>query len=168
MSAVSNPAAPLRLTVLGSSPATPNPNGAGSGYLVSGQNERLLLDCGPGVIGRLRARADLDALDGVVISHLHQDHYIDVLSLRYWVKCGPGQRTRPLSVFLPPGGRERLARLGRAVDANPRFFERVLELHEYEPGTPLAVGALHVTPLPVQHYVPCCALVVATEGRQLS
>ena len=41
----------MRLTVIGCSPAWPNPGGACSGYLVEG---RLLLDCGPGVLSRLR------------------------------------------------------------------------------------------------------------------
>ncbi len=44
----------VRLTVIGSSPAWPNPGSAQSGYLVeSGAEPRrsLLLDCGPGVLG---------------------------------------------------------------------------------------------------------------------
>lgn len=158
---------PLRLTVLGASPATPNPGGAGSGYLVYGPSARLLLDCGPGVVGRLRARLELDELDAVVISHLHQDHYIDLLSMRYWVKYGP-RRSRPLQVFLPPGGRERLAQLGRALDDNPDFFAQVLSLAEYAPGVPCTIGGLQVTPIPVQHYIPCFAFVVRAGDRQLS
>ena len=45
----------VRLTVIGSSPAWPNPGSAQSGYLVEGAGA-LLLDCGPGVLGRLRER----------------------------------------------------------------------------------------------------------------
>ena len=37
----------MKLTVIGCSPAWPNPGGAQSGYLVEGEG-RLLLDCGPG------------------------------------------------------------------------------------------------------------------------
>ena len=39
--------------MVGCSPAWPNPGGAQSGYLVEGEG-RLLLDCGPGVLSRLR------------------------------------------------------------------------------------------------------------------
>ena len=46
----------VRLTVVGSSPAWPNPGGAQSGYLVEDGGGRLLLDCGPGV-ARPAARA---------------------------------------------------------------------------------------------------------------
>ena len=45
----------VRLTVVGSSPAWPNPGGAQSGYLVEGPG-LLLLDCGAGVLARLRDR----------------------------------------------------------------------------------------------------------------
>src|SRR5438067_1638331 len=49
----------MKLTVLGCSPAWPNPGGTQSGYLVEGPG-RLLLDCGPGVLARPLARdADL-------------------------------------------------------------------------------------------------------------
>ena len=43
----------MQLTVIGCSPAWPNAGGAQSGYLVEGEG-RLLLDCGPGVLARLR------------------------------------------------------------------------------------------------------------------
>ena len=45
----------MRLTVIGCSPAWPNPGQANAGYLVEGPG-KLLLDCGPGVLSRLRAR----------------------------------------------------------------------------------------------------------------
>ena len=43
----------MKLTVVGCSPAWPNPGGAQSGYLLDGSG-KLLLDCGPGVLARLR------------------------------------------------------------------------------------------------------------------
>src|ERR687892_231967 len=46
----------VRLTVIGSSPAWPNPGSAQSGYVVEAEGA-LLLDCGPGVLGRLRELA---------------------------------------------------------------------------------------------------------------
>ena len=44
----------MKLTVVGCSPAWPNPGGAQSGYLLEGGSGRLLLDCGPGVLPALR------------------------------------------------------------------------------------------------------------------
>ena len=47
----------MKLTVVGCSPAWPNPGSAHSGYLLDHEGHRLLLDCGPGVLARLRAGA---------------------------------------------------------------------------------------------------------------
>ena len=50
----------MKLTVVGCSPAWPNPGGAQSGYLVEGYGT-LLLDCGAGVLAKLRLREELAA-----------------------------------------------------------------------------------------------------------
>src|ERR1700742_1403641 len=97
----------LRITVLGKSPAWQDADGACSGYLVEGGGVRVLLDCGPGVFAKLRRYADYDAVDAVVISHLHADHILDLVpfasGLRYAPREHPGHRPRLLA---PPGGRE--------------------------------------------------------------
>lgn len=157
----------LHLTVLGSSPAVPNPGGAGSGYLIAAGGTRVLLDCGPGVAGRVHKTLSLNDLDAVIISHLHQDHFIDLLSMRYWVKYGP-ERSRPLVIYLPSGGRARLSRLGEVLDNNARFFAAELDLEEYSPGASLKVGELRINPVPVRHYIESYAFVVSAEDRQLT
>src|SRR5919202_2295863 len=58
----------VQLTVIGSSPAWPNPGSAQSGYLVEGPG-KLLLDCGPGVLGRLRERDGWPRVDAIVLTH---------------------------------------------------------------------------------------------------
>lgn len=58
----------MRITVLGKSPAWQDAGGACSGYLVEEEGTRLLLDCGNGVFGKLRARLDYVEVDAVVIS----------------------------------------------------------------------------------------------------
>src|SRR5437773_11797784 len=62
----------VKLTVVGCSPAWPNPGGAQSGYLVEG-SERVLLDCGPGVLGRLREREPWPTVDAIALTHFHLD-----------------------------------------------------------------------------------------------
>src|SRR4051794_34770237 len=60
----------VRLTVVGCSPAWPNPGQAHSGYLLESEGSRLLVDCGPGVLSRLREREAWPQIDAIVISHL--------------------------------------------------------------------------------------------------
>ena len=68
----------VQLRVIGSSPAWPNPGSAQSGYLVEGPG-KLLLDCGPGVLGRLRESELWPHVEGIAITHWHLDHWGDLV-----------------------------------------------------------------------------------------
>ena len=68
----------MRVTVLGKSPSWQDAGGACTGYLVQEGATSLLLDCGNGVFGKLRAQLDHRAVDAVVVSHLHADHFLDL------------------------------------------------------------------------------------------
>ena len=65
----------MKLTVVGCSPAWPNPGGAQSGYSLEGPG-RLLLDCGPGVLARLRSNGvnGWPEIDAIVYFLLHLSH----------------------------------------------------------------------------------------------
>jgi ribonuclease BN (tRNA processing enzyme) len=77
----------IRLTVLGASGSYPSPGGACSGYLVEGADTRLWVDAGSGTFANLqRHLPDLGALDGIVLSHAHPDHWADVLGYQVVVR----------------------------------------------------------------------------------
>ena len=98
----------MRLTVLGRSPARPNPGEACAGYLVEDGGARLLLDIGPGIVAQLLLRHHPDELSGVIISHMHADHMLDLVTLRYvypWRRLDPSER---LEIILPPGSADQL------------------------------------------------------------
>ena len=69
----------MRLTVLGKSPSWQDAGGACSGYLLQEGETTVLLDCGNGVFGKLRQRVDYVDVDAVVLSHLHADHFLDLV-----------------------------------------------------------------------------------------
>jgi ribonuclease BN (tRNA processing enzyme) len=158
--------AELRLTVLGSGVAWANPGGACSGYVVSTGGTSLLLECGPGTFGRLRALHDPGQLDAILISHLHSDHLLDLVPLRYGIKYGGISGGRRLRLLLPPGGDSFLEGLGRALDG-PRFFADVFDLAEYDPTATLTFGDATVQFREVRHYVPSYAMRIAA-GRTLT
>jgi ribonuclease BN (tRNA processing enzyme) len=141
----------VRLTVIGSSPAWPNPGSAHSGYLVEGP-EKLLLDCGPGVLGRLRETESWPSIDAIAITHFHLDHWGDLVP---WVwgsfyLSSNGPVARP-ELWVQPGGAEFLVALGERLGF-PDMFERAFRLTEYRPNEPFSTGALSVTPFRVPHY----------------
>ena len=81
----------MKLTVVGCSPAWPNAGSPHSGYLVEGSGS-LLLDCGPGVLSRLREDGNgWPELDAIAITHWHLDHWGDLVPWVWGVMFGLGQ-----------------------------------------------------------------------------
>jgi ribonuclease BN (tRNA processing enzyme) len=77
----------VRVTVLGASGSYPSPGGACSGYLVEGAATKLWVDAGSGTFANLQRHVpDLGALDGIILSHAHPDHWADVLGYQVVVR----------------------------------------------------------------------------------
>ena len=138
--------------MIGSSPAWPNPGGAHSGYLVESGSERLLLDCGPGVLSRLRETEAWPDLDAIAITHFHLDHWGDLVP---WVwgamyRSSNGRVRKP-ALWVHAGGREHLEALGARLGF-PDMFERVFGLREYRDGEPFEAAGFEVLPVRLPHY----------------
>ena len=141
----------MKLTVVGCSPAWPNPGGAQSGYLVEGGGGRLLLDCGPGVLPRLRTQEGWPHIDAIAITHFHLDHWGDLVPWVWGAQFGPGADLPRPQLFLPPGGRETLARLGEWLGQR-EMFESTFDISEYADGETFEAAGSRVTPRRVLHY----------------
>lgn len=87
----------MELIILGCDGSYPAARGATSGYLLRQGEHLLLLDCGSGVMARLMALADPARLDGIIITHWHNDHACDLLVLRYYLQATRQRQT----VFAP-------------------------------------------------------------------
>ena len=158
----------MRLTVLGGSSASPNPGAGCSGYLVeTAGGARLVLDLGPGTLPELRRHAEIRTLDGIVVSHMHLDHVLDLLALRHALAYNPRPTPVPIPVWLPPGGERLLARAAAPFDEcdAPGVFAGTVAVREYDPDQALTIGDAVVTFAPAVHYLPAWAMrVAATEG----
>src|SRR5947209_12994311 len=146
--------APLTLTILGAGPAGPNPGGANSGYLLREGDDAVVMDCGSGTAGRIPLHVPVNRLTAVAISHLHPDHYFDLVALYYMLKYGEPRLTDAprLPVFVPPGGREFLRRFGTLIADKPAMFDDLFEVRDYTADIETAIGGLNVTFHRVQHY----------------
>jgi ribonuclease BN (tRNA processing enzyme) len=159
----------VNLTVVGCSPAWPNPGGAQSGYLVNGSGT-VLLDCGPGVLARLRERDGWPKVDAIVITHFHLDHWGDLVP---WVwgsmyLQGRGDAPARSSLWVPPRGIEQLEEFGTRLGF-PVMFERVFGVHEYTPGTPFRAAGHDVVATRVPHYrLQAHALRVSDGSRTIT
>jgi ribonuclease BN (tRNA processing enzyme) len=140
----------MKLTVVGSSPAWPNPGSAHAGYLVEGPG-RLLLDCGPGVLGRLREHEAWPRVDAIAITHFHLDHFGDLVPWALASRYGPGAETPAPALFLPPGG---IAVLRETAElfGTPETFANAFVISEYVEGATFRAAGFDVTPTRVPHY----------------
>jgi len=149
----------VRLTVLGSGTAQPQPDSPASGLLVQFADTALLLDCGTGVITRLESYLDPRALTALVVGHLHGDHYLDLVPLRYLFPWAGGVERR-LPVHLPPGQRPRLDALAEAISERRGFFDDAFEVSEYDPDAGLSIGGLRIDFRRARHYVPAWSMAL--------
>ncbi len=154
----------MKLTVVGCSPAWPNPGGAQSGYLVESSGRRLLLDCGPGVLARLRERESWPLVDAIVLTHFHLDHWGDLVPWVFGASFGAGRAADPPELWLPPGGSATLRALGATLGFGARL-DRVFVRREYADGVPFEAAGLEVTAVRLTHYDELTFGLRVTDGR---
>ncbi|MEM9629568.1 MAG: MBL fold metallo-hydrolase [Pseudomonadota bacterium] len=89
----------MKLTILGSGSPEAYARRASSGYLLEVAGQRILFDCGGGVVSRLvEAGFRPSDIDYLFFTHLHSDHMMDYARLVHaaWDEGG-----KPLKVFGP-------------------------------------------------------------------
>jgi len=159
----------MRLTVLGKSPSWQDAGGACSGYLVEDNGTRVLLDCGNGVFAKLREQMDYVDVDAVVISHLHADHFLDLVPYSYALTYAPRQQPVPVHTWpgtdnparpvlhAPPGARDTFRRVVGAW-GNDDLIENAFDLREYDPAEELDIGPIRIAFQPVPHFTETFAM----------
>lgn len=135
----------MRLDVIGAGPAySDRPGATGASYLVRSGASSLLLDLGQGSFSRLAGMIDPATLEAVVISHLHPDHFIDLVALRHYLRWEkPRRRVRVIG----PAGLD--ARID-ALHDDPGFTAASLDVDVLREGT-ISVGSWLVEAVGVTH-----------------
>jgi ribonuclease BN (tRNA processing enzyme) len=167
----------VQVTVLGKSPSWQDAAGACSGYLAQQDGGTVLLDCGNGVFSKLRGICDYVDVDAVVISHMHADHFLDLVPFSYALRYAPRQQPVPVGgwpgtdkparprLYLPAGGGALLRRVVSCWGTED-LIDAAFDVHEYDAGDTVTVGTLNVRFCEVPHYVATFAVELACErGR---
>ena len=169
---------PMKVTVLGKSPAWQDAGGACSGYLLTEGETNVLLDCGNGVFAKLREQIDYTDVDAVVITHMHADHFIDLIPYSYGLLLTPRQQPVPVAghpgtddparprLIVPPGA---ITAFRTVVGAwgDEQLVEQAFRIEEYDTSSTVEVGPLTFTFAEVPHFILTHAVnvSVAEGGR---
>lgn len=136
----------MRLDVLGAGPAyTDRPGARGAAYLVRHGTTAICLDLGQGAFTTLAGTLEPSTLDAVVISHLHPDHFVDLVALRHYLRW-EFEPVRRVLVIAPHGLDQRLD----ALHAEPGFCAAALNVQVLA-ATTLTVGSLSVEAARITH-----------------
>jgi ribonuclease BN (tRNA processing enzyme) len=121
------------VTVLGSSAWYATPQSAASGYLVDFGDMRLWLDAGGGTWVRLLEKVDFAAVDGVMLTHRHPDHTIDLFQLFHARQYGGDEPMAPIPLWAPPETIDRMLAFTSQVD-------EAFDLQSVEPEDKVDIG----------------------------
>jgi ribonuclease BN (tRNA processing enzyme) len=165
----------VRITVLGKSPSWQDADGACSGYMVEDADTCVVLDCGNGVFAKLRRYRDYTEVDAVVISHLHADHFLDLVPFSYALTYAPRQQPVPVDrwpgtdtpahprLVAPRGATETFRRVVGAW-GNDDLIESAFALEEYEPGETVDVDGLRFHFQEVPHFTETFAIDITSSN----
>jgi ribonuclease BN (tRNA processing enzyme) len=149
----------LTLTVLGCSGSYPAPDCPCSGYLVSYEGTHVALDLGPGCLANLQRHIDIPDLAGVVLSHAHPDHWVDLSGLHVAMKYRFGCEAVP--VWGTSEGRAKALLVLGAL-------EPTLDWNVIGEGDRFELGPLRFTVERTDHYIETLAVRVdAADGTSL-
>jgi ribonuclease BN (tRNA processing enzyme) len=161
----------MRLKVIGSGDAFGSGGRFNTCFMLSGASaSTILIDCGASSMVALHAAGvDPNSIDGIVLSHLHGDHFG---GLPFFLLDGQflSRRERPLLIAGPPGTQDRVPKLldvmfPGILGTKWRFPWEVRDIPVGEPTDLLGFG---VTTTEVVHYsgAPSTGLRVS-DGKRL-
>jgi ribonuclease BN (tRNA processing enzyme) len=156
----------VKLTVIGCAGTFPGPDAACSSYLLEHDGFRLLIDAGNGSTGPLQRTVGLLDLDAVSISHMHGDHFLDLITYTYARRYHPAGESACLPVYGPSDVADHVASaFGRPVD---ELLGEVYEFHPWSSAQPLDVGPFRMERARVNHPVETYAMRISAGGRTLA
>ena len=147
----------MELIVLGAGPAyTDRPGASGACYMVRGDADAVLLDLGQGSFTRVFEETEPSRLTAVLVSHLHPDHFVDLVAFRHYLRF-EFDPPRRITVHADA----RLADRLDGLHGQPGFTDAAIDVVPLAPGR-RAVGEFEVEAARVTHTDDSYAFRVVT------
>ncbi|GIF19074.1 ribonuclease BN (tRNA processing enzyme) [Actinoplanes tereljensis] len=154
----------MRLTVLGCAGSFPGPEAACSAYLVEADNFRLLIDFGSGSMSALQRYSDMNAIDAIILTHLHCDHMLDACTYIVVRRYDPRGAHEPIPVYAPLGAAERIS---AAYSSDNETLDDVYTFYGLQPGT-FPIGPFTITVDRVNHPIETYGVRIEHGGRVIA
>ena len=150
----------FELTVLGKYSPFPPASGAGSGYLIRGGGEYLLLDCGNGTLSRLQKFIGIDKVSALLLSHHHPDHKGDISSLRHaWqALIKQAKVEKPLRLYTTDEPRREVSKLSR---------RSAFDLIKLRRGFDYPFRSFLIEWIKTHHPLKCAAFAINYDGKKM-
>lgn len=156
----------MKLTIVGCAGTFPGPESGCSSYLLEHDGYHLLLDVGNGSTGALQRSIGLLDLDAVMVSHMHGDHFLDLVTYTYARRYHPDGQPECLPVHGPSDVADHVAAaFGRPVQ---ELLDAVYEFHPASGNDRVELGPFTVDRTRVNHPVETYAMRVTAGGRTLA
>jgi ribonuclease BN (tRNA processing enzyme) len=114
-------------------------------------------------------------VDAVVLSHLHADHFLDLVPFAYALTYAPRQQPVPVDrwpgtdcpacpvLHAPPGARQLFRRVVGAW-GNEDLIENAFTLREYDPSEQIEVGPIRISFQAVPHFTETFAMSISSTN----
>ena len=156
----------MKLTIVGCAGTFPGPESACSSYLLEEDGFRLLIDAGNGSTGALQRTIGLLELDAIAISHMHGDHFLDLVTYTYARRYHPAGPVDCLPVYGPSDVADHVAAaFGKPVTD---LLDAVFEFHPASGPGRIDVGPFSLELAQVNHPVETYGMRISAGGRVLA
>ena len=144
----------LSLQVIGCGDAFASGGRFNTCFYLNGEDWKVLIDCGASsLVGLKRQGINSLEIDLIIVTHFHGDHFggVPFMILDGSVRA---KRDKPLTIVLPPGGRERLSSLMEAMYPGTAIFldDPLYVIREFSAAQPLDFATNNRQPLHLEFF----------------
>jgi ribonuclease BN (tRNA processing enzyme) len=151
----------LTITVLGASGTYPAPGTACSGYLLRSDSTTVWLDCGSGSLSNLQRHLPLTDLDGIVCTHCHPDHWMELPLALNALRYGLGARDAAIPLYWTAGTAKLFSSVSHPPE--PTFAPEVVD-----ESSQIRVGDIDFRFSRTDHPVETLAVRAESRGRVIA
>ena len=150
----------MKVTVLGSAAMFATAERAASGYLVEIDDYKLWMDAGGGTWQHLLHHVDYPDLDGVILSHRHPDHTIDLFQA-FHARLYGRREVKPMSLWAPN------ETIQRVTAFSPEISD-AFDVKQIEAGGIVDIAGAKVSLFEMAHPVETCGIRIEHDGSVLA